>query len=346
MYSDIFSSFFLKIWNNLLIIILFQKCECFSRRNIEKKIEMAEEEKLIMCKICDKIFSRNDHLKRHEMTHTGEKPFECDVCFKEFSTNYHLKRHSILHSGKANLFTCKLCGKSFAEEYRLNRHQFLHLELKLFKCHICEKSFARNESLRRHILSHKSAQCYKCKICEFSFPSDKDLKTHFLSHLDPAIYECNICNKTFSKNEELKVHKEIHLGPKPFKCDICHIGVSRRSHLRRHKLKIHGGIDSNTCDDLLLSDSSLSEKSDLNHESEASTSRHNSLKIIKDEPMEEDLSYSCNICDKTFTLKFSYDRHMKIKHQDRNRNKSSEVYHYDEDLVYLDSDIRNVYLNS
>lgn len=166
-----------------------------------------------------------------------------------------------------------------------------------------------------------------------------------MSHLEPDIYECNICNKTFSGEKELKVHKTIHLGPKPFKCDICHIGVSRRSHLRRHKLNVHGGIDSNGCDDLILGDSSLSGKLDLNHESEASTSRQNILKNIKDEPMEEGMSYSCNICDKTFTLKFSFDRHMKTKHQDKKRIKSSEVYHYDEDLVYLDSDLRNVYLN-
>ena len=27
---------------------------------------------------CSKAFKRNDHLKSHKLTHTGEKPYVCD----------------------------------------------------------------------------------------------------------------------------------------------------------------------------------------------------------------------------------------------------------------------------
>ena len=47
---------------------------------------------------CGRAFKRSEHLKRHNLMHTGERPFLCEVCQKRFSRsdnfNQHLKTHT------------------------------------------------------------------------------------------------------------------------------------------------------------------------------------------------------------------------------------------------------------
>ncbi|KAJ4195506.1 hypothetical protein NW759_016440 [Fusarium solani] len=46
-----------------------------------------------VCGSCQRYFARLEHLKRHERTHTKEKPFECPVCKRRFARRDPLLRH-------------------------------------------------------------------------------------------------------------------------------------------------------------------------------------------------------------------------------------------------------------
>jgi hypothetical protein len=50
------------------------------------------------CDVCDRPFANIGRLKRHKMTHTGERPFACDVCGRTFALQYNLNVHKKIHS--------------------------------------------------------------------------------------------------------------------------------------------------------------------------------------------------------------------------------------------------------
>ncbi|KAH3688244.1 hypothetical protein WICPIJ_000769 [Wickerhamomyces pijperi] len=56
--------------------------------------------RLFQCEVCMRAFARQEHLKRHERSHTKEKPFLCGVCQRKFSRRDLLLRHAQkLHAG-------------------------------------------------------------------------------------------------------------------------------------------------------------------------------------------------------------------------------------------------------
>ncbi|KAG0668929.1 hypothetical protein C6P45_004279 [Maudiozyma exigua] len=50
--------------------------------------------RLFVCKICTRAFARQEHLDRHERSHTNEKPYNCGICDKKFSRRDLLLRHA------------------------------------------------------------------------------------------------------------------------------------------------------------------------------------------------------------------------------------------------------------
>lgn len=49
------------------------------------------------CPVCPYVTSRSSHLKRHIMTHTGERPFVCSVCNYRCNQKENLKKHMFTH---------------------------------------------------------------------------------------------------------------------------------------------------------------------------------------------------------------------------------------------------------
>ncbi|TKX26961.1 fungal specific transcription factor domain-containing protein 5 [Elsinoe australis] len=49
------------------------------------------------CQLCDRKFTKTEHFKRHQRSHTKERPYECPTCQKRFSRSDVLYRHTKLH---------------------------------------------------------------------------------------------------------------------------------------------------------------------------------------------------------------------------------------------------------
>ena len=50
-----------------------------------------------VCNLCSKSFRTVWHLKRHSLSHTGERPYTCDICGQTFRQKPHLLSHYRKH---------------------------------------------------------------------------------------------------------------------------------------------------------------------------------------------------------------------------------------------------------
>ena len=128
-----------------------------------------------VCALCNKKFLSAAHLKKHQITHTKDRPFVCQTCLKTFRDKYSADQCQLRHQGLAKLkpsaripwsqreikFVCDICGYKTRGRGPLNRHirgQHSADSATVYECADCGKHFKSSSSL----LSHKSGSRSKC----------------------------------------------------------------------------------------------------------------------------------------------------------------------------------------
>jgi KRAB domain-containing zinc finger protein len=48
--------------------------------------------------VCNKTFSEKSVMKKHQLIHSGQRPYACDVCNKTFTQKSNMKTHQLIHS--------------------------------------------------------------------------------------------------------------------------------------------------------------------------------------------------------------------------------------------------------
>lgn len=72
-------------------------------------------------------FITSGHLKRHQRTHNGIKPYKCRYCQRAYTQNNDLIKHLRTHLGN-NVYRCDIgdCPEAFAKSGELKTHKMLH----------------------------------------------------------------------------------------------------------------------------------------------------------------------------------------------------------------------------
>lgn len=73
----------------------------------------------------------------------------CGMCGKKFVCVTTMKRHLVTHTGEKP-FSCKVCGKMYTQKGNLRVHERTHRNDRPFECNICHQKFYRKEPMQKH----------------------------------------------------------------------------------------------------------------------------------------------------------------------------------------------------
>ncbi|KAL4229240.1 hypothetical protein ACF0H5_012280 [Mactra antiquata] len=194
-------------------------------------------------------------------------------------------------------------------------------EMKLkFGCSKCEQSFAKKSDLTAHVQIHvKDPNRFNCEVCDYSYHMKE--KGYYIYHMKyhrdhelskpnvPSHLPCIICNTNISKDTFVTHVKRAH---SQYSCDICQWSYSSENTLVKHMRTIHVGkkyknyvYDKSHYIENIVEPAPTQEQPVV----------YKKLKDIKAEQKTGEgtpkVVFPCQECNRTFTKKQYYERHLK-----------------------------------
>jgi len=191
---------------------------------------------LFPCSFCDKQFKFPSALKKHIVTHTGQKDYQCNICSKSFGRLDTLKRHleqcnehyvqlkpvldeSVVDVG---MIKSKFSGRE--------QHEMVPKKLKieredppnLLECNFCQKTYTIAASMASHMVKHSpSRENVFCPLCRFSTDQTRLVKHIRSHHSMEKVYSCGTCRMKFCNFESKSAHEKKHDNPDLCQCPGC-----------------------------------------------------------------------------------------------------------------------------
>ncbi|KAK2156196.1 hypothetical protein LSH36_219g01012 [Paralvinella palmiformis] len=76
----------------------------------------------LSCDQCGKKFYDRDHLNKHLVTHSDERPFQCELCGQQYKTAYAVTKHQKMVHFNKYTYHCDKCGHGVEKKQYLKKH--------------------------------------------------------------------------------------------------------------------------------------------------------------------------------------------------------------------------------
>ena len=239
------------------------------KENLYENTKVHTDIKSYQCSICDKLFDKNDHMKRHMKVKCGKIKPVCVNLKKLYIRSMNPEGvNSVISEINAydrvddipkgvegpngniseisvnsceNIDDTEATHKNLAEDINESKDDNETLVKSNdieFECSVCDKSFSSSWNLNRHLRTHYGVKPFSCFACSKSFSRSEHLQRHKITHTKDKSFSCSLCEKAFTRLEHLQRHKKIHTDAKLYSCSICEKAFKQNEYLKIH-LRTH-----------------------------------------------------------------------------------------------------------
>ena len=236
-----------------------------NRKEEVVKVDKSEDEDHFKCDECSFEASFQDDLDTHIFSnlHFDGLMFGCQHCDKQFTQERGLKRHDLQHEKeilqRKKIIICKMCAIRLKGSRNLYHHiRTFHLsQEEPYSCDQCDYKSKNKSYVKEHIKLKHSGVKHECYQCNQNFTYKTSLRKHIKTNhrgIEPIICRQDGCGNIFFQEKNLQVHLQKY---HPSKCpeseitgagrkrnivcteDGCSKKLSRKQDLWRHLKESH-----------------------------------------------------------------------------------------------------------